>query len=217
MASFLFNSLQSKLNVKNNLPGYEVDIRFTVNENDGLGNCLFLAVCQQDNTYTHKQLRQKLCEFYKTFNWEGNYPQDSLEQKLVCQHIVDNTEYHKKTGRPNKISHVEKIGKNGEYAGIMDIIGIAILLQRPIIFFNKDSAEEDFDIGEYVDNKVQFNEPILLKFNGSDHFEALEENKFHGTHPSPPKGGAKIEKTTTPSAKRAKTEKTTTVFSENVF
>jgi hypothetical protein len=165
-----FPDLESHANEQNLLPKEWVHEHFTILENEADGNCLFLSVAQLVPSKDHTILRKEVCKFYKTFDREGQYTEDSLEEKLAIAYITDNIEYHKKTRKPLKITHDKRVCKNLEYAGIMDIIVICILLQKNIVLLTQN---ED---GFYSFGAYKFSpdvETLFIHYNGVDHFEAM--------------------------------------------
>lgn len=184
----LIDQLSSQFNNRNNLPESVFNKKFTILENKGAGNCLFHSF--EHFTYDDADiLRQKVCDFYKLFDFNKNYDDNTLQFKLFMQYLNDNDEHNSSEG------HTDIICEPGEYAGIMDIIALAIILKRPVLLFTNRNGE--YDIDEYSDKSVENNEPILISFNGRDHFEAIVQTK---------KSPTKVNKT-------AKTKKTTVVKS----
>ena len=145
----------------------------SVSEN---GNCFFESVAVNDKTFTPKELRTQLGIFYDNFQFTGKeYPRDSLAEKLQIAYITDNNEYNARTGVKNKLTHIDRIRKNYQWAGIMDIIAVAIMLKRPItLFYEIDSKR--YNVETYTDSSVQSKSPILIKFDGESHFEAIVVN-----------------------------------------
>ena len=193
----IVDALKPHFNDQDNLPQDIFYDKFHVIENKGEGDCLFLSICQQDGRYsTAPQLRKALCDFYNDFIFEMSvYDESSLQYKLCMQHLADNIEYHAVTGKENKRTHIERICRSKEYAGIMDILALAIMLDRPMILFNniktsEDATYEEYNVEEYTDVSVQNNPPILIRYDGAYHYEALktkaDTSLHHSAPPAPP-------------------------------
>jgi hypothetical protein len=171
-----YKQIQKDLNSNGTLDHSTFQRNFSVLENKGDGDCLFFSVCQQDDTYKDaKTLRKEVCDFYKNFTFEDNlYVEDTLQKKLCFAYITDNTEYHARTGKPNKVTHVNRICKPKQYAGIMDIIAISIILQRPTILFNDIGEDvQQYIVEEYSDFTISDNRPLYIRYDGAEHFEAV--------------------------------------------
>jgi len=214
----IVNALKTHFNAQDNLPQYVFYDKFHVIENKGEGDCLFLSICQQDERYpTAPKLRKALCDFYKEFNFDmmSVFSESSLQYKLCMQYLADNIEYNARTGTPNKKTHIERICRSKEYAGIMDILAIAIILKRPIVLFNniqtsEDATYEEYNVEEYTDVSVQNNPPILIRYDGAYHYEALKNKPdtslYHTVPtvtkppapPAPPSPKRKTQKTKSP-------------------
>ena len=54
------------------------------------GNCLFSSIEQLVSTFNLHELRQLVCEYYKTFDKFGTYPSNSIKAKMQMQMISDN-------------------------------------------------------------------------------------------------------------------------------
>ena len=158
---------------------------FDIIKNKGKGNCLFYAIAQQDDRYNQGQLRQMLCTFYKNYIKQDNtqHPEDSLLSGLAFMMISDDNFEGETTGTRSraskKISHVDKICNDFEYAGVMDIIALAIIIKRPIIMYqpqrfrNKQTSEVSYGLETFSDDSVNDYEPLYILFNGINHFESM--------------------------------------------
>ena len=126
------------------------------------GNCLFYSIEQLHPKYDFSELREQLCEYYKSFNKELEYPEDSLHAKLQMQMMIDNEE---EDGR----LHENIICENGEYAGVMDVMALTDILKTNIILFNMTKG--GYTIQPYIYKKTA--KTIFIKYNGINHFEPL--------------------------------------------
>jgi len=173
-------SLLQSYMVNNTIPDDKFNTLFTVLENNADGNCLFESVEQLvgiNNISTAAKstaanLRKQVCDYYKSFDKEKIYDEDSLEGKLKIQMSVDNAEFHARTGKELKRLHEKRICVSKEYAGMMDIMVIAMILRSNIVLLIAN--EHDFTVHPI---KFANDAPIMfIKFNGEDHYEALIPN-----------------------------------------
>lgn len=165
-------SLLQSYMVNNTIPDNTFNTLFTVLENNANGNCLFESVEQINNIFTPAQLRRLVCDYYKSFDKEKIYDEDSLDGKLKIQMSVDNAEFHARTGKELKRLHEKRICVPKEYAGMMDIMVIAMILHSNIVLLIAN--EHDFTVHPI---KVANDAPIMfIKFNGINHYEALIPN-----------------------------------------
>ena len=86
------------------------------------GNCLFYSVEQLDSQYNYAELRNAVCDYYKDFNMDNDYIENSVKQKLQIQMISDNEE-------ANGTLHQDNICEDGVWAGIMDVIALTDILK----------------------------------------------------------------------------------------
>ena len=65
-------------------------------ENKGGGDCLFRSMAQNiyDDESRHRAIRRDVCNYYKKFDMQASYPEDSLEYKLqitlICEEFDSN-------------------------------------------------------------------------------------------------------------------------------
>ena len=147
--------------------------KYTVQTVSPNGNCLFESIAVQDTRFTATELRTQLGKFYDTFPFHlSENDDDTLQAKLRLAYITDNTEYHVITGKKNKRTHIERIRNNYEWAGIMDIIALSIILDRPIHLYYAIN-DDTFHVQEYVDHSVRYQKAIRVTFNGVNHYDAV--------------------------------------------
>ena len=135
------------------------------------GNCLFSSVEQLFSLYDLHQLRQLVCEYYKTFDKYAEYPENSIKGKLQIQLISDNKPEYDEDEEidENPQLHEEAICTNFEWAGVMDVIALTDILNVNIILMIM--RKEGYTVQPFL-NKKSLN-TLCIKFNGKDHFEPL--------------------------------------------
>ena len=126
------------------------------------GNCLFYSVEQLDSTYNYKDLRKEVCDYYKHFDTEGSYPQDSIKERLQIQMISDNID---DDGR----LHQNKICRDRVWSGIMDVIALTDILRINIVLIIM--RKEGYTAQPYMYKENA--KTIFVKYNGINHFEPL--------------------------------------------
>lgn len=126
------------------------------------GNCLFYSIEQLNSRYNYSELRLALCEYYKDFDVYGDYPENSVKQKLQIQMISDNEE-------ENGTLHQDNICNDQEWGGIMDVIAITDILK--INIFVMIMRKEGYTVQSYIYRPTA--KTIFIKYNGRDHFEPL--------------------------------------------
>jgi hypothetical protein len=150
---------------------------FNVLENPADGNCLFYAIsqCLYNGSYTkHNEIRKKVCDFYKTFDFERDYPEGSLEYKLKMELLFDEDNHKKQVCKGGTKNPVWGIGA--------DITAIAILYKINIITFNLFVN----NLNEYRVIPVkspEFTKTIYIRLDASigdeEHYEAMIPKNDH--------------------------------------
>jgi hypothetical protein len=165
------NKLKKHLDKQNMISEELVHKHFEIMENRADGNCLFESI-EQLHDVSAEDLRHYVCIFYKFFDFHKLREENTLEEMLYFAGLAgDNVDYdvHNK---PRKTPHSQNICSDKEYAGIMDIIVIAMIVQRPIFLFHL--IGDKYKVDEYSHKSfLNHKEPIYIKFDGEYHFEAL--------------------------------------------
>ncbi len=154
--------LESLKNNKGILSFEDFDELFEIIPVNGDGNCLFYSIEILNSKFTYSQLRDKVCDYYKMFRPSFRYKVDSLKYQLSFLMKYDNKEN-------DGTFHRENICKDHEWASVMDIIAIALILENNIILMNKNL--DGYSIQPYILGP-KF-KTIFIKYNGINHFEAL--------------------------------------------
>jgi hypothetical protein len=167
----------------------ELHTRFSILENKGDGNCLFLAIEQLDNTYNHNSLRKNVCKKWneiKTKNPE------------YYQIIALSDDFIDDDGR----NHDKAICDEFVWGSLQDVAIISEILKRPIIVYSRVTntmikGKRNPNYGKYLkldtllpgtifkENKTyNSHDPIYLKLTlkkGYGHFEAMKLNDHNIT------------------------------------
>lgn len=156
----------NNLTNETNLSIEEVNSLFTILENPGKGNCLFYSFSQlffDGSIKKHTQLRKEVCEFYKKFNLDIEYPEDSLEYQIKIQLLYVDPE------------HKKKVCKNLDWGIMPDIIAISILYQVNIFIFNLFRENNFYQVTPIKSTENRRN--IYLRYNteneDEEHYEAM--------------------------------------------
>ena len=162
----------------------EFKAKYTPLTNLADGNCLFMSVAQLDDRFTHEQLRQKVCDFYKDFIAEEDiYPMDSILYQLAFA-IKYNTETEEES------LHKVLICDNAEYANLSDVAVLSYLLDRPFYVFMNNNDKTEIGVQQF---NIQSNQPpIRLRYyhakknrKGGEHYEAVLLKSESPNRPSP--------------------------------
>jgi hypothetical protein len=140
-------------------------------ENPADGNCLFYAIsqCLYNGSYAkYNEIRKKVCDFYKIFDFEREYPEGTLEYKLKMELLFDEDNHKKQVCKGGTKNPVWGIGA--------DITAIAILYKINIITFNLFIN----NLNEYSVIPVkspEFTKTIYIRLDASigeeEHYEAM--------------------------------------------
>lgn len=130
------------------------------------GNCLFSSIEQLTSNYDLHELRQMVCEYYKNFDKDKTYPNNSPKSYLQIQMISDNEE-EDDDGNPQL--HENSICIDFNWAGIMDVIALTDILKVNIVLMIM--GKQGYTTQPYVYNKR--GKTIFVKYNGKNHFEPL--------------------------------------------
>jgi hypothetical protein len=126
-----------------------------------------------DSQLDFNGLRNAVCEYYKSFNKTGNYPEKSIKYNLQMQMIADDEE-------DDGTLHQNKICYDLEWGGIMDVIALTDILKINIV--TMIMRKEGYTVQPFVYKENA--KTIFIKYNGKDHFEPLLP-KFDVKSPTP--------------------------------
>jgi hypothetical protein len=162
----------------------ELNTQFSILENKGDGNCLFLAVEQLDHTYNHTVLRKNVCKKWSEI--KTNNPE-------YYQIIALSDDFIDDDGRNHDIAVCDEF----VWGSLQDVAIISEILKRPIIVYSRVTnsmiqGKRNPNYGKFLkldtllpgtifkDNKsYTTHEPIYLKLTlkrGYGHFEAMQPN-----------------------------------------
>jgi hypothetical protein len=130
----------------------------------GDGNCLFHTIEFLVNKY-HREMRRKVAEFYRSFDINIDYDENSLEFSIKNLLISDDN-----IDDDGSI-HSKRIGENFRYASMCDVAVIALLMKINIIMFHR--ANEGYTYSKYISGET--NGTYFIKFSAK-HFEPVIVN-----------------------------------------
>ena len=146
---------------------------FNMKENSGGGDCLFRSIAQNiyNDESRHNTIRRDVCNYYKEFDMQASYPENSLEYKLqitlICEEFDSNgLRIDETTG--------ECISKQNVWGGTAEILVIAILYRLNIIVVSAFDDKRYSVIPYRGDSRKA---PIFLYYNGENHYQALTPNR----------------------------------------
>jgi hypothetical protein len=194
---------------------------FSILENKGDGNCLFLAIEQLDKTYNHTVLRKNVCKKWgeiKTKNPE------------YYQIIALSDDFIDDDGR----NHDKAVCDDFVWGSLQDVAIISEILKRPIIVYSRVTntmiqGKRNPNYGKFLkldtllpgtifkDNKsYTTHDPIYLKLTlkkGYGHFEAMEIKNTTSLRPTSSNGSTKSSSKNT---RKKKDKKKTKSITKNV-
>jgi hypothetical protein len=147
------------------IPTRSFSARFKIGKAHDDGNCLFHSISQLlpiDKQKTHQQIRNELCQFYRGFDMNRDYPHNSFSSKLQMQMWADNEE-------EDGGLHQDNICRDQEWAGIMDVLALTHILKINIILFSK--VRKGYTVQPYMNCPHSPN--VYIKYNGTNHFEPV--------------------------------------------
>ena len=146
---------------------------FNMKENSGGGDCLFRSIAQNiyNDESRHNTIRRDVCNYYKEFDMQASYPENSLEYKLqitlICEEFDSNgLRIDETTG--------ECISKQNVWGGTAEILVMAILYRLNIIVVSAFDDKRYSVIPYRGDSRKA---PIFLYYNGENHYQALTPNR----------------------------------------
>jgi hypothetical protein len=163
----------------------EFNHHFKVISNKADGNCLFESIEHQliysEYEFKHgitnaTKIRKMVGDFYKKFDREFDYPDDTIEYRIKMGLLFDNMD--------DEMPHEFNICNDTVWASMTDLLICSLLFQMNIdLYVKRVSFEIDDDdnidiITNYELTKIEsqhnFTKTIKLLYSGENHFEAIE-------------------------------------------
>jgi hypothetical protein len=136
-------------------------ILIMINQEDG--NCLFESMSNLVNE-NHTIIRQKIFNFYKTFDRTKKYDVDTIEYAIVLGLTFDNID--------DEFTHEEFIGFDNVWASMTDVLVCSLLYNVDINIYKYDEV-----INKYIIDKVKYQyknyRTLHILYSNNNHFEAL--------------------------------------------
>jgi len=134
------------------------------------GNCLFYSVEYLISNKSAAELRRMVCAYYKKFNMNKEYAENSLDAQIKFNMLYDNVDN-------DGGMHSKNICQDLKWASVMDVVTLAEVLGINIILFSfsegdgKNKLTKGYIMQEYIHKPTA--ETICIKYNGRDHFQPL--------------------------------------------
>ena len=162
----------------------EFDSYFKIISNKADGNCLFESIehrlIYSEYEFKHgitssTKIRKMVGNFYKTFDREFDYPDNTIEYRIKMGLLFDNMD--------DEMPHEFNICNDTVWASMTDLLICSLLFQMNIDLYIKHIwVEEDEDdikiITSYELTKIEsqhnFTKTTKLLYSGENHFEAIE-------------------------------------------
>ena len=179
----------------------ELHKKYSVLDNKGDGNCLFLAVSQLDSKYTHDLIRKEVCNKWKELKRKNS---EYYQIVSLSDDFIDDD------GR----NHDVAICDNYIWGSLQDVAIVAEILKRPIIVYSRITntmrdGKKNKDYGKYVklderepgtifkENKLSSSsrkDPIYLKLTLKKNYGHYEAMILKTTSKNSPKSSTKKNK-----------------------
>lgn len=141
----------------------EFNEKFLIMVNQEDGNCLFESMSNLVNEH-HTIIRQKVFNFYKTFDRTQKYDHHTIEYAIVLGLTFDNVD--------GEFKHEEFIGFDNVWASMTDILVTSLLYKVEINIYKYDEV-----INKYIVDKVKYQyknyRELHILYSNNNHFEAL--------------------------------------------
>lgn len=159
----IFNYYRNNYYINMSLTYKEFSDRFLILINEQDGNCLFESLSNLINE-NHTVIRQKVFNFYKTFDRTKKYNEDTIEYAILLGLIYDNTD--------GEFRHEDIIGCDNIWASMTDILVCSLLYNIDINIYKYDEI-----LNKYIIDHVKYQHKnyrtIHILYSNNNHFEAL--------------------------------------------
>ena len=157
----------------------EFDTHYEVVRNRANGNCLFDSISYlmncipSEDGYSQVELHQEdvrsqVYEFYKDFDRDIKYPDDTIEQAIVLGLMFENQDENE---HGDYISHDRNVINDRVWGSLVDILVCSMLFDVDVnLFINHGNAFRLDKIKFQYKNK----HTLDILYNGVNHFEALQ-------------------------------------------
>lgn len=144
----------------------EFSDKFLILVNQDDGNCLFESISNLVDE-PHTVIRQKVFNFYKSFDRNKKYDENTIEYAIVLGLLYDNTD--------GDFTHEEIIGCDYVWASMTDVLVCSLLYKVDINIYKYDAISKKYTIDKV---KCNYNNTRTLHilYSNNNHFEALIPN-----------------------------------------
>jgi len=157
------NYLNNHKNAKQIISKGKFKNLFIVGDVGDDGNCLFYSL-EYLTTHDATDLRKQVCEYYKKFDTNKEYPENSLKSQIKFNLMYDNDD-------ANGTLHSKNICTNLKWAAVMDVVALAEILKINIILLSYVSDSKGYITQEFIHKDTA--DTVCIKYNGRDHFQPL--------------------------------------------
>jgi hypothetical protein len=164
------------------LSTHEFKKQYDVVRNNATGNCLFESVAylinnlpkeEDEEVFSHEDIRLLVCDFYKEFDREIKYPKECIENAIILGLLFDN-EDEDESGEYN-IPHDKNVSNDRVWASMTDILVCSVVFDVDINLYIKYGNEFKLEKIKY---QYKNNNVINILYNGINHFEAIDPTIF---------------------------------------
>lgn len=165
----------------------EFNNKFKIISNKADGNCLFEsienALIYSEYEFKHgitdsKKIRKMVGEFYRNFDRDKDYPENTIEYRIKMGILFDNID--------DELQHDNNILNDCVWASMTDILICSLIFQMNINLYTKHSSfiidddddniitTEHYEITQ-IESQYNFTQITNLLYSNNNHFEALEK------------------------------------------
>ena len=158
--------------------------QYDIVRNNAEGNCLFESIAylinnlpkeenEEQDEFTHEDVRLLVYDYYKEMDHDIKYPNESIENAVILGVSYDNDDY----GENGEITpHDRNISNDKVWGSMTDLLICSIIFDVDINLYKKNGNEF---ILEKIKYQYKNTNTINILYNGINHFEALEETIFN--------------------------------------
>jgi hypothetical protein len=158
------------------LSSQQFDSRFITVANNADGNCLFESIEhllsgsvyeKEHGVITAENIREAVGEFYRNFDKDIDYPEQTIEYRIKIDNLFDNMD--------DEMPHDYNIWNDKVWANMTDVLICSLIFEINIDLYTYVSEYNTYRL-EKITSQYDYKKTVNLLYNGVNHFEALCRN-----------------------------------------